>query len=176
MKALRDRLEAALVERDQVRTLDQPAAGAPPIHAPHPISVSPLEPPPVEPPPPAAAPAPRGLVGVWVYVPSPNTPAGGSYPAEYVELVVTGKGPLLAGRYRGRYRVSDRALSPEVRFTFEGPPGSTFHWTGNGGARGEVEIQLVGEHTLSVAWFTSEAGQVPALTSGSATLIRRLDP
>lgn len=89
----------------------------------------------------------------------------------------------LWGRYRGRYKVQDRALDPEIEFFFEGglraaASGSTparFAWRGSGGAKGEVALKLISERTLSIEWFTSQLGRTLTLGSGTAVLVRRED-
>jgi curved DNA-binding protein CbpA len=119
------------------------------------------------------------MTGTWVYLPPTLGPSAGDlYPAEYIELVIAGQGRSLIGRYRARYRVADKAISPEVRFIFEGKSdGNTrFNWTGNGGARGEVGLKLLSDNTMSVDWYTSHFGPQMTLSSGTAVLIRRQEP
>ena len=118
----------------------------------------------------------RGLAGTWVYV--PRRPFGDTsevYPPEYIETVIIEEGGRLFGRYRGRYRVADRAISPEVVFRFEGEVNDLgrYLWTGSGGARGEVHLELVAASSLQVEWFASHLGRQMGLGSGSAVLIRR---
>ncbi|MBM3811782.1 MAG: J domain-containing protein [Acidimicrobiia bacterium] len=144
------------------------AADAPPISTP----VEPLSAP--------SAPEPRReakkLSGTWVYLPPAKGPSPADlYPAEYIELILVEQSGFIVGRYRGRYRVTDRAISPEVRFMFEGKSGDNarFNWTGNGGARGEVELKQLSENTLSVDWYTSQFGRQTTLSSGTAVLVRR---
>jgi hypothetical protein len=114
------------------------------------------------------------LSGTWVYLPPSRPTQSDRYPAEYIELVIAQDSHSLTGRYRGRYRVADRALSPEVRFAFDGKPGegNRFQWSGNGGAMGEIHLKTVTHNAISVEWFTSQFGPVPALGSGTAVLIR----
>ncbi|MGH9674455.1 MAG: hypothetical protein ACRD44_14845, partial [Bryobacteraceae bacterium] len=122
-------------------------------------------------------PAPR-LAGTWIFIPpSAATAVSELYPPEYIELVITEHDGVLRGRYRGRYRIADRALSPDVTFQFQGRAGAgRLHWTGVGGAAGEVELTLKSERTVEVSWFSTQLGPLPGLTSGTAVLVRRQEP
>ncbi|MFN7923700.1 MAG: J domain-containing protein [Bryobacteraceae bacterium] len=125
---------------------------------------------------PGPAPVRRKLAGTWIYVPSGRPSPNDVYPAEYIELVIGEQDGLLWGRYRARFRVTDRALSPEVEFRFEGRMGAErFPWTGNGGAKGEVQLKPLSETAMSVDWFTSQFGRQLSLSSGTAVLVRRAD-
>jgi DnaJ-domain-containing protein 1 len=124
----------------------------------------------------AVAPPPMvdSLAGTWLYVP-PRVPGrqGLVYPPEYIELRIIEEPGALFGRYRARYRVTDRALWPEVNFEFDGKPEqATFGWRGAGGARGEVQLKRVGPDRLEVTWWASELGQRLGLASGTAVLVR----
>lgn len=79
------------------------------------------------------------------------------------------------GSIQARYKVPDRAMSPEVEFFFEASPAGEprYVWRGNGGGAGEVHLQLMSENTLSLEWFTSKLGRNPMLGSGTAVLVRR---
>ncbi|MBK7928003.1 MAG: hypothetical protein IPJ98_11075 [Bryobacterales bacterium] len=121
-----------------------------------------------------------GMAGLWVYLkPSRVTAAANSYPPEFIELTLRETGGVVKGRYLARYQVADRAISPEVRFQFEGAAGEEageFVWSGNGGAKGEVRLRRVGDHQMQVSWHTTEAGAEVGLMSGTAMLIRRQTP
>jgi hypothetical protein len=117
-----------------------------------------------------------GLAGTWIYsVPAGRAALPDQYAAEYIELLITERESRLWGRYRGRYKVPDRALSPEVEFFFEGPSAGDrrYSWKGNGGSAGEVHLGLLSENSLSLDWFTVELGRIPMLGSGTAVLVRR---
>ena len=118
------------------------------------------------------------IAGDWLFVPTPRAVSGGLYPPEYIELrVIEGEG-LVRGRYRARYRVPDRAISPAVDFRFEGPAGSgdtSFPWRGAGGSQGEVTLRLLSGNALEVTWSASQLGSDLGLVSGTATLVRKLD-
>ena len=131
-------------------------------------------------PPPLADPgrkmAQGNLAGTWIYSAlgarlSPDD----QYPAEYIELVLGERDDLVSGRYRARYKVADRALSPEVEFFFHGSSAGDrrYGWRGNGGAKGEIHLKLLSDNALSLNWFTSQLGQHPMLGSGTAVLVRR---
>lgn len=119
---------------------------------------------------------PNGFSGTWLYIPPrlPESPAR-FYTAEFVEVVITEESGYLRGRYRGRFRIPDRPISPDVTFRFEGQAAgeaATLPWSGPGGARGEVALQLQGSGRLKVDWFASELGTQLGLASGSALLTR----
>ena len=136
--------------------------------------------------PPAANPAPvpdlarpsPSMAGSWLFVPMPDTKSAGLYPPEYIELRVMEEAGVLRGRYRARYRVADKAISPTVAFEFEGPGSddqAKLPWTGPGGAKGEVTMRLLESGALEVTWEASRMGAELGLISGTATLVRRLD-
>jgi hypothetical protein len=118
------------------------------------------------------------MAGNWLFVPAPDTKAAGLYPPEYIELRVMDDGGMLRGRYRARYRVSDRAISPTVAFEFEGrglPGEAKLPWIGAGGAQGEITMRLLESGALEVTWQANRMGADLGLISGTATLVRKLD-
>ena len=119
------------------------------------------------------------ISGTWVFIPEPvDSSSREVYPPEYIEIVISEKDGYIQGRYRGRYQVADRAISPEVAFQFleEINSSGRYPWIGLGGARGEVELKLLPDTSLQVAWFASELGQQMGLGSGTAVLTRRQKP
>ena len=117
--------------------------------------------------------------GNWLYVPDPSEKsAPGAYPATYVELLMGEEHGRLRGTYRAEYRVTDRAVSPEVAFQVEGdaPAENTAHlqWTATDGAKGDVELALAGPNVLKITWWTTEFGRHSKLASGTSKLIRQL--
>jgi hypothetical protein len=122
---------------------------------------------------------PPGFAGAWFYTP-PRVPGpqSGLYPPEYVELVIAETSGELTGRYRARYKVPDKAISPLVSFQFQGSPrrAGAFLWTGSGGARGELHLKLLTENSLAVSWSATELGSSLGLASGTAVLTRREEP
>jgi hypothetical protein len=97
------------------------------------------------------------------------------YPPEFIELVIGEWEGTVHGRYRARYRVSNRALSPDVAFRFEGPAADDeagFDWRSPGGGRGEVRLRLNREGKLEVAWSATVLGEL-GLSSGTAVLARK---
>ncbi len=118
------------------------------------------------------------LAGEWLYVPPLNAKHGELYPPEYIELRMTEEGGVLAGRYRARYRVSDRAISPDVTFHFRsraGADGGKIAWTGAGGARGQLMLRRLENGSLEVSWTADQLGTDLGLVSGTATLVRKRD-
>jgi hypothetical protein len=162
-----------------VQPADPPAPPAaetpPPVTAP----VEPLPALTVEPQPPP--PRPRGFSGRWLYMrPAVALPSKDLYPPEYIEAaIVEEEGGVLRGRYRARYKVTDRAISPEVDFQFEGVASgdsASLAWTGGGGARGNVRLHQISADSLEVTWFATELGKNLGLASGTAVLVRRQEP
>lgn len=127
-----------------------------------------------------ATPAKNDLAGTWHYTASRSPAAGrGLYPPEYIEAVIREESGYLVGRYRARYRVTDRAISPEVVFQFSGKGSSNaarLPWLGEGGSRGEVSLKLITQNTIEIAWIASELGKTQGLGSGTAVLVRRHEP
>jgi hypothetical protein len=154
---------------------EQPVLDPPPM-----LPVTPVVP--VEAPGRPAAPMlkPKGFAGRWYYLkPRAARTAPGLYPPEYIEAVIAETAGKLRGRYHARYAVTDRAISPEVSFQFAGEGGeeaASLNWTGEGGARGEVQLRLVSRDSLEVKWFATEFGRNPGLSSGAAVLVRRQEP
>ena len=127
----------------------------------------------------AAKPA-RPFNGFWFYMkeePGKNkTPS--LYPPEFIEATITEQNGMIRGRYRSRYRIVDRAISPDVIFEFAGPASGNSvvaPWTGAGGSKGEITLKIAGENSMKVDWVASDPGKIQGLISGTATLIRRLD-
>lgn len=123
------------------------------------------------------APAPWRFAGNWYYVPAPpESPAKGVYLPEYIELRLTENGATMRGRYRGRYRVTDQAISPEVAFEFEGTgsqPSAQLPWVGPGEAKGRVTLRLVSSDRMEVSWVASQLSAELNLASGTAELVRQ---
>lgn len=119
------------------------------------------------------------LLGQWLYARSANDRTDEKlYPPEYIEMRVTERDGRMIGTYQARYFVSDRAVSPNVTFRFEGEAkaGGEFSWEGAGGARGKIELKALTAQSIEVVWFATEMGTHLGLGSGSATLYRRQDP
>ncbi len=151
-------------------------------------TVAPVRPPSVieaSSPPPVRAqgpdrPANSTFTGFWFYV----KPAQGQqnknqtlYPPEFIEATITEENGTLRGKYRSRFQIVDRAISPDVNFSFSGSTRSPapYTWTGPGGAKGELTLRLTAENQLRVDWTASELGSQQGLSSGTAVLKRRLD-
>ena len=144
---------------------------------PHAAGPTPAAPQPAKPGEPEVPHTPQTIAGEWFFVPSPaikNT----EYPPEYIELRVSDDHGAIRGRYRARYRVADRAISPNVVFQFEGralPEGGILPWRGAGGSQGEVTLRLLANGDLDVEWTADQMGEELGLISGKARLIRKLD-
>lgn len=190
--ALRRELEAARSERDTAlaqlaeHDLQPPEelrrtgedTPAPPAHAP------PAGPPLTSASPPISGIPPPDAIhgrwaGTWVYVPLLLTSGSMAlYPPDYIEMVISEHNGSIRGRYRARYLITDRAIPSEVRFEFQGEAErdtARLNWTGAGGARGEVRLRLVSDHSLEVNWTALELGSQMGLASGTSVLTRWLE-
>ena len=153
----------------------QPTLDAPPPVTPLPIApLAPLAT--IE----RTVPEPKGLAGRWFYPRPSRAPATRDlYPPEYIEAAILEDAGTLRGRYRSRYKVADRAISPEVNFRFEGAAtgdAASLPWAGDGGSRGEVRLRLVSSDSIEVRWFATELGNHLGLASGTAVLVRVREP
>ncbi len=118
------------------------------------------------------------LEGEWVYSPKePEKRKAGFYPPEYIDLKLFGAGDPgnLKGQYSAKYLVTDRPVSPEVTFELASiSRGSRkFTWQSSNGAKGTLNIDPIDDRTIRIDWRTTSAIRGPALTSGTATLVRR---
>jgi curved DNA-binding protein CbpA len=126
-------------------------------------------------------PANRQLAGFWFYAKPPDGQTNKNqslYPPEYIEATITEDGGAIHGRYRSRFQIVDRAISPDVNFTFTGTPnGSQCNclWTGAAGARGELTLKLTSDNAMRIDWTASELGSLQGLSSGTAVLTRRIE-
>lgn len=149
-----------------------PASGPParmwePPALAEPASADPPHPPPVS-----------ALEGEWLFLPESAVTPNGLYPPEYIELRITERAGAVCGKYRARYHINDRAISPNVTFEFEGRAGekdARLPWSGPGGSRGEVTLHLLTTGALEVTWVVSRLGNELRLISGTATLVRRIE-
>lgn len=123
----------------------------------------------------------RRLTGFWFYTRPPEGQRNRNkalYPPEYIEAVITEENGVLHGRYRSRFQVVDRGISPEVNFTFSGTPngsGMSSKWSGGGGASGEVSLRLTSDNSMKLDWTATDLGTQQGLISGTAMLTRRIE-
>lgn len=151
---------------------------APAVHR---AAATPLPPRPAPIAPAAATPEPAQrrersyFAGNWFYTRDVSRREPGLYPPEMIELAITDDGGILRGRYRSRYRVTDRPISPDVNFEFQGPAPKEesieMPWTAEGGAEGRVRLKAVTRVSMEVNWWVTRLGGLD-LTSGTAVLIR----
>jgi len=124
-----------------------------------------------------SAPSLSKFAGHWYYVPAGRQlPTNGMYLPEYIELHLSDSDGVLKGHYHARYRVTDRAIEPNVAFEFEGPgtgPSAEFSWNGPGAATGKVTVRLLSADRLEVTWIASRLSAELNLASGNAQLIRQ---
>ena len=121
---------------------------------------------------------PHQFAGFWFFALGAERTNKNLYPPQFIEAILTERNGVVHGRYRSRYRIVDRAISPDVNFEFSGSPagtGLTTPWTGMGGAKGQLILVLTGENSLKFDWTAIELGTTQGLASGTATLTRRID-
>jgi curved DNA-binding protein CbpA len=121
---------------------------------------------------------PHQFAGFWFFAPGGERTNKNLYPPQFIEAVLTEHNGVVHGRYRSRYRIVDRAISPDVNFEFSGTPagpGLVTPWIGSGGARGRVTLSMTGENSLKFDWTAIELGTTQGLASGTATLTRRIE-
>ena len=165
---------AQLADLDAAPQATDPVTEAPP--SPRPAQTESV-PKPAGPPPADPVPA-SDMAGEWLFAPAPGSRTPGLYPAEYIELRITEEAGMLHGRYRGRYQVNDRAISPNVTLQFEGHASArevTLPWTGAGGSAGEITLRLLPNGALQVSWLANHITKELGLVSGTATLLRKLE-
>jgi len=131
--------------------------------------------------PPAAKAVENPLAGLWVYEPAalkPNHSGVALYLPEFIELHIRAKDGILYGDYSSRYRITDRAISPEVRFSFEGRPGQhgAFSWRADDGSQGHIDLKNLTPQSIEVNWKVTVFGSHIGLGAGTAVLIRKLGP
>ncbi|MGA8027348.1 MAG: DnaJ domain-containing protein [Bryobacteraceae bacterium] len=128
---------------------------------------------------PAMAPKPlyqNPLEGEWVYAPShPEKHKPGFYPPEFIDLKLFWHDGGLHGQYRARYEVTDRPISPEVSFTLfpAAKDSRKLLWQSNNGSRGTLKVSAIDASSIRIEWRTTVFAAGPALTAGTATLVRR---
>ncbi len=184
LRALRRRVDAARKERNEgYEEISRLSAASPAASAATGIEAVTAPVPGVAPEQDTEAPAGperRTFSGTWFHArPKAEASESAFYPPVFIETVIVEEGARLRGRYRARYQVADRAISPEVAFRFEATVGSDavdFAWSGTGGAKGEGSLRLVGENSMEVKWTALELGTQMGLASGTALLIRRQEP
>jgi curved DNA-binding protein CbpA len=123
----------------------------------------------------------RRLGGFWFYVKPPHGQQNKNralYPPEFIEVTISEENGAIYGRYRARFQIIDRAISPDVNFTFQGADNGSqnaWQWSGPGGAKGDLTLKLASENTLRIDWTATELGTQLGLNSGTAVLSRRVD-
>jgi hypothetical protein len=136
------------------------------------------EPPRDDPAAPSAGELQTTWAGSWLYLPQPeDAQDAGLYVPSYIELLLVEEHGTLAGNYRARYKVPNKALPSDVWFRAEGnaPVGNSTRlvWVSDQGAKGEAELTLRSSNLLKFTWWTTAFGRRAGLTSGTATLVRQ---
>ncbi len=124
---------------------------------------------------PAAPSEAHVFAGTWYYPQTSEAVPSALYPPEFIEVVIVETGSAVKGRYRARYRVRNRALSPDVSFQFEGRRGESsaeVPWRSPGGASGELRLRLISDGKMEAAWSAAALGEL-GLSAGTAVLVRK---
>jgi curved DNA-binding protein CbpA len=127
------------------------------------------------------SPVSQNLAGFWFYAKLPqgqHYKNEGRYPPEYIEAAISEQNGTIYGKYRARFQIAGRAISPDVDFTFTGPlgdrPRMTFPWTGPGGAKGVLTLRFTSGNSLLIDWNATELGTRQGLDADTAILTRRI--
>jgi curved DNA-binding protein CbpA len=117
------------------------------------------------------------FAGFWAYPHEKNFQRqSGQYPPQFIEASIAEHEGVIRGKYRARYYVSDRPISPNVNFEFEGKiegSAANLPWHGEGGSTGVMEIKLLSAEEMELIWTATDFGQTLGLASGKAVLMRR---
>lgn len=123
----------------------------------------------------------RRLAGFWFYArphQGQENKNKGLYLPEFIEATISEENGIIHGKYRSRFQIPDRAISPDVNFSFTGTPNGpaiTCPWTGPGGARGELTLRLTADNLMRIDWTSFDLGAQQGLASGTAVLTRRVE-
>ena len=130
----------------------------------------------------AGNPSILSLTGVWFYAKSAQAQDSDSQALnqpENIEATISEQDGKIYGRYRARFPVADKSVSPDLTFAFAGPSGSgpqfTFPWTSAAGAKGELDLKVISSNSLRIDWHATEAGPQQGPDAGSAILTRRIE-
>ncbi len=114
------------------------------------------------------------FAGHWFFSRDVSRREATLYPPEMIEVAIREENGTLRGKYRGRYRVTDRPISPDVNFEFTGPAGegetAELGWSG-AEAEGRIRLTGITPVSMEVRWWATRMGALD-LTSGTAVLIR----
>ena len=131
---------------------------------------------------PAEDSASRNLAGVWFYAKPPQAQDSNGqalYRPDRIEATISEQNGKIYGRYRARFQIAGRAVSPDVNFAFAGTLGAgpqfTFPWTGAAGAKGELALKVISANSLRIEWHATELGARQGLDAGTAILTRRIE-
>jgi curved DNA-binding protein CbpA len=126
--------------------------------------------------------SPDKLAGFWFYAKPPQGQyykSEGRYPPEYIEATISERNGTISGKYRARFHIADREISPDVNFTFTGAsstdPPMTGIWTGAGGAKGKLTLRFTSANSLRIDWNATELGTRQGLDADTEILTRRIN-
>ena len=126
------------------------------------------------------------LAGFWFYVKPPqgqHYKSEGRYPPDYIEATISEQNGTISGKYHARFQIVDRAISPDVSFTFTGTSSAdplttgtwTGAWTGTAGAKGKLTLRLTSANSLRIDWKATAPGTRQGLDADTAILTRRIN-
>jgi hypothetical protein len=113
------------------------------------------------------------LVGEWVYAPK-----AGFYPPEFINFKLSQQHQGgLQGHYSVRYEApgANKPIWPDVSFLVAAADKDArkFVWHSSNGSRGTLVVHDIDARTIRLEWRTMVSSGPPALTSSTATLVRR---
>jgi hypothetical protein len=123
------------------------------------------------------APAVATWSGSWTYAGSgAGDQTQGLLPPEFIIATIREENGRIRGQYHARFKVKDARISPVVNFQFEGAvSGNTARlpWSGDGSAKGEVQLRLISATALEINWSAATLGKTMGLDSGTAILNKK---
>jgi hypothetical protein len=108
-----------------------------------------------------------------------DTAAASAFTPEAVDLILNAQQDTIQGRFQARYPGMGAPDPPVRRFYFEGRCEgnvASATWNGEGGSRGEIQLNLASDKALYLVWSTTQAGKESAPDSGTVALVRRPGP
>lgn len=127
----------------------------------------------------------RTLAGIWFYArplqaeDSAEGKVKAPWQPDRVEARISEQDGKIYGRYRARFHIADPVVSPDVNFAFTGTLGAgpqfTFPWTGVGGAKGELALQVISANSLRIEWHATQLGTQQGPDAGIAILTRGIE-
>ena len=118
-----------------------------------------------------SATAAKSFAGFWFYARAAQGPHNNAalYPPEFIEATIDEQGGVVTGKYRARYEIVDRAISPDVNFEFSGtangPAGGVPVERARRRERRDRPCKMTADNVMQVDWSTSNLGTVQGLVA-----------